>query len=170
MLMALLVNWFEVRFDHKTFELPYVDSPTWEDSTNVLHAHPEAQIARVRLESDEVRAYFVTGDPPPNGRMEISVFGIQNLSARIVEYNFARHLELTGSEVSRGRWGVDAIRNVQRFEQIGLALKQGINVKYFPVTEPQTRNGVTLNWIVRPVFERSLAELPQTHKYDGYPV
>jgi hypothetical protein len=168
--MALLVNWFEVRFDRKTFNLPYVDSPTWEDSTNLLHAYPDAQIARVRLESNEVRAYFVTGNPQPNGRAEISVFGIQNLSARIVEYNFARHLELAGAEVTRGRWGVDAIRTVQRFEQIGLVLKQGANIKYFAVIDPQTRNGVTLNWIVRPVFERSLAELPRIHKYDGYPV
>ena len=168
--MALLVNWFEVRFDHKTFNLPYIDSPTWEDSTGLLHAYPEAQIVRVRLESNEVRVYFVTGNPQPSGKVEISVFGIQNLSARIAEYNFARHLELTGAEVTRGRWGVDAIRTVQRFEPIGLVLKQGINVKYFAVTDPQTHNGVTLNWIVRPVFERSLAELPQTHKYDGYPV
>jgi len=168
--MALLVNWFEVRFERKSFYLPYVDSPTWEDSTNLLHAYPDSQIARVRLESNQVRAYFVTGTPQPNEKAEISVFGIQNLSARIIEYNFARQLELTGAEVTRGRWGVDAIRAVQRFEQIGLVLKQGINVKYFAVTDPQTHNGVTLNWIVRPVFERSLAELPQTHKYDGYPV
>ena len=168
--MALLVNWFEIRFERKTFNLPYLDSPTWEDSTNLLHAHPEEQIVRVKLESNAVRAYFITGTAQKSEMAEVSIFGVQSVSARIVEYNFARYLESAGAEVTRGRWGVDAIRTVYRFNEIGLVLKQGVNIKYFAVTDPEIHNGVTLNWIVRPMFERSLAELPPTHRYEGYPV
>jgi len=169
--VALLVNWFEIRFDHKSFDLPYIDSPRWEDSTDLLAAYPEAQIARVKLESGEVRTYFVTGAPQTNSKTEdVSVHRFQHVLRRIVEFNLACHFEQTDAEITRGRWGVDVVRTVQQFEPIGLVLKQGINIKYFAVTDPKFSNGVTLNWIVRSSFERSLAELPKTHRYDGYPV
>jgi len=90
--------------------------------------------------------------------------------ARIVEFNLAEHFKETGAEVTKGRWGVEALRTVQEYEQIGLVLKQGINLKYFAVTEPQFYNGITLNWIVRPSFSSSLANLPKKHIYNGYPV
>jgi hypothetical protein len=167
--VALLVNWFEIRFSHKVFSLPFLDSPTWEDSTASVATYPDAQVARQTLEDGTVRAYFISGKPN-NDWTEVSIHGSQNILARIVEFNLAEHFKQTGAEVKKGRWGVDALRTIQEYEQIGLVLKQGVNLKYFAVTEPQFYNGITLNWIVRPSFSRSLANLPKKHIYNGYPV
>jgi hypothetical protein len=49
-------------------------------------------------------------------------------------------------------------------------LKQGANIKYFAVEEPRFSSGVTLKWIVRPVFEKPLTALPSSHRCDGYPL
>lgn len=52
--MALLVNWFEVRFDRKDFDLPYVDCATWEESTEVLESYVQTETVRTRLDVFEL--------------------------------------------------------------------------------------------------------------------
>jgi hypothetical protein len=169
--MAILVNWFEVTFDRKEFELPYIDSNTWEESTEVLGRYPEAETVRTRLATNSIRTYFITGTPskqPTTGIVGID--GPRGVLARIIEYNLAKHFEASGAKVLSGRWGVEATREVQEFPDIGLTISQGINLQYFAVTQPSFRNGITLNWIIRPKFVLPLAKLPNDHSYDGYPV
>jgi len=168
--MALLLNWFEIRFERKSFDLPFLEFATWEESSSLRDQNPEAEVVRVKVETGSVRGYFVAGDEGGTITATVSVFGFHGLAARIIEYNIARHFGAGGAEVIRGRWGVDVLRDVHRFDEIGLLLKQGINLKHFPVTDSETLHGITLKWIVRPQFERPLAELPQSHRYDGYPV
>ena len=90
--------------------------------------------------------------------------------ARIVETNLGEHFKRAGAHISTSRWGVEATREVEKFAAAGLALRQGIHAKYFAVAEPEFRNGITINWVVRPYFFLPLAELPATHEYQGYPV
>jgi hypothetical protein len=168
--MALLVNWFEIRFERRSFDLPFLEFATWEESSGLKDQNPEAEVVRVEAETGSVRSYFVAGEAPGTSTATVSVFGFHGLTARIIEYNVAGHFGAGGAEVIRGRWGVDVLRDVHRFDEIGLVLKQGINLKHFPVTDSETRHGITLKWIVRPQFERALADLPQGHSYDGYPV
>ena len=168
--MALLVNWFEIRFERKSFDLPFLEFATWEESSGLRDQHPGAELVRGETETGSVRGYFVAGNGPGTSNANVSVFGFHGLAARIIEYNVAEHFRTGGAEVIRGRWGVDILRDVHRFDEIGLVLKQGINLKHFPVTHPETHHGITLKWIVRPQFDRSLADLPQSHSYDGYPV
>ena len=168
--MALLVNWFEIRFERKSFDLPYLEFATWEESSGVRDQNPGAEIVGVETATGSVRSYFVTGEGPEPSTDAVSIFRYHGLAARIIEYNTAEHFRSSGAEVARGRWGVDVLRDVHRFNEIGLVLKQGINLKYFPVSDSDTPHGVTLKWIVRPQFERALAHLPQAHRYDGYPV
>jgi hypothetical protein len=168
--MAILVNWFEVRFDRKDFDLPYVDCATWEESTDVLESYLQAETVRTRLDENAVRIYFVTGMPTGTPATDaIPVNGPRGVIARIIEHNLGHHFRDSGATVVSGRWGVDVMRNVQEFPEIGLTISQGINLKYFAVTEPKLGNGITLNWVVRPTFVRSLAKLPD-QSYDGYPV
>jgi hypothetical protein len=169
--MAILVNWFEIRFDKKCFELPYIDSSTWEESSEHLAQYPEAEAARVRLDDNTIRIYFVTGRPSdatPTGI--VPIHGPHGVLARIIEYNLGKHFQASGARILSGRWGVEATREVQTFSDIGLTISQGIHLHYFAVTQPQFRNGITLNWIIRPKFILSLAKLPSDHAYEGYPV
>jgi hypothetical protein len=168
--MALLVNWFEIRFERKSFDLPYLESATWEESSGVRDQNPGTEIVRVETETGSVRTYFVAGDGRGTSTGAVSIFRYHRLAARIIEYNIAKHFVSSGAEVARGRWGVDVLRDVHRFDEIGLVLKQGINLKHFPVTGSDTPHGITLKWMVRPQFELALANLPQSHTYDGYPV
>jgi hypothetical protein len=168
--MALLVNWFEVTFDRKTFSLPSVVVSSPEESHDLLEKYRGAQIGLTRTDS-EMRAYFVTGSPVEQFQMEeVSVFGPRSVLSRAVEFNLAQHFQDDDGEVTHGRWGVDILRRVHEYAEIGLVLKQGINIKYFAVQEPRFSSGVTLNWIVRAVFDRPLGAFPSTHRYDGYPV
>jgi hypothetical protein len=168
--MAILVNWFEVTFDRKEFDLPYRDADTWEASTAILRDKHTADVVRSKLE-DRVRLYFVTGKP--NGAAEsetISTHGHINIMARIVEKNLGQHFDDAGAHVTTGRWGMEATREVERFPPAGLVLRQGIHAKYFAVVEPGFRNGITINWVVRPYFFLPVGELPSQHAYQGYPV
>jgi len=168
--MAILVNWFEVTFDRKHFELPYCDVPTWEESTAVLRDHRAAEIVRSQVD-DHVRLYFVTERPSTaDGTENVPTHGHVSVMARIVETNLGQHFKRAGAQVTTSRWGMEATREVERFTAAGLALRQGIHAKYFAVVEPRFRNGITLNWVIRPDFFLSLAELPSRHEYQGYPV
>jgi hypothetical protein len=168
--MAILVNWFEVTFDHKQFELPYCDVATWEESTAILREKRTADIVRSKVD-DRVRLYFVTGHPNTAGEAEtVETRGHISIMARIVERNLGEHFRNSGAHVTTGRWGMEATREVQKFEAAGLALHQGIHAKYFAVVEPSFRNGITINWVVRSHFFLPVAELPAIHEYQGYPV
>jgi hypothetical protein len=169
--MAILVNWFEVTFSRKDFELPYMDSDTWEESTKLRAQYPEAETVRTRLENNTIRIYFVTSTPSKDPATDIvPVYGPRGVLARIIEYNLAKHFEASGASVVSGQWGVEATQEVQHFPDIGLMISQGIHLQYFAVTQAKFRNGITLNWIIRPTFVLPLAKLPSDHAYDGYPV
>jgi hypothetical protein len=168
--MAILVNWFEVTFDRKQFELPYRDVATWEESTAILRENRDADIVRSKLD-EGVRLYFVTGQPSTVAEAEtIEPRRHINIMARIVEKNLGEHFRRSGAHVRTSRWGMEATREVQKFEAAGLVLRQGIHAKYFAVVEPRFRNGITINWVVRPHFFLPVAELPAIHEYQGYPV
>ena len=168
--MAILVNWFEVTFDRKQFELPYCDVATWEESTAILRENRTADIVRSKLD-DGVRLHFVTGRPNTVAEAEtIETRGHINIMARIVEKNLGEHFRRSGAHVTTSRWGMEATREVQKFEEAGLALRQGIHAKYFAVVEPGFRNGITINWVVRQHFFLPVIELPAVHEYQGYPV
>jgi hypothetical protein len=168
--MAILVNWFEVTFDRKHFDLPYLDAATWEESTPIVQEHRQADIVRIR-EDGRIRLYFVTGRPNSAAQVETLVtHGRIGVMARIVEKNLSEHFRSAGAHISTSRWGIEATREIQRFPAAGLVLRQGIHVKYFAVVEPGFRNGITINWVVRPHFFLPIAELPNSHGYGGYPV
>jgi hypothetical protein len=168
--MAILVNWFEVTFDRKQFELPYCDVDTWDKSTATLRSYPDAEIVRTKLD-DRVRLHFVTGRSGEAAEIEtVATHGRPNIMAHVIERNLAEHFKASGAHVSTSRWGMEATREVQRFPAAGLLLRQGIHAKYFAVVEPGFRNGITINWVVRPNFFLPISELPSTDEYQGYPV
>jgi hypothetical protein len=168
--MAILVNWFEVTFDRKGFELPYCDVPTWEEATALVRTRGTAEIVRSKVDG-HVRLHFVTGRPATARETEsVPTHGHVSVMARIVETNLGEHFKRAGAQVATSRWGMEATREVERFPVAGVTLRQGIHAKYFAVVEPRFRNGVTLNWVVRPHFFLSVGELPSTHEYQGFPV
>src|SRR5205823_13409728 len=108
--MAILVNWFEVTFDRKQFELPYCDVATWEESTAILRENRTADIVRSKLD-DGVRLHFVTGRPNTVAEAEtIETRGHINIMARIVEKNLGEHFRRSGAHVTTSRWGMEATR------------------------------------------------------------
>ncbi|HOC56887.1 MAG TPA: hypothetical protein PKI20_14815 [Verrucomicrobiota bacterium] len=170
--MAILVNWFEVTFDRKEVTLPFLASPSWEESTTVLERYPAMELVRVRQADQTIRLYFVTGHPEGDFTTEtVSLAGPRAIAARLIEYNLAKHFEKLGARVViNHRWGIDATREAQQFAAIGLTVHQGINAKYFAVTEPRLQHGITLNWITPPFFTLPVSQLPATRSYDGFPV
>jgi hypothetical protein len=171
--MAILVNWFEVSFNQKEMTFPSLTAATWEESTPILNNNPNAEIVRGFRRSEElVRLFFVTGQPAEDHSLvAINLTGERSLAARIVEYNLAKHFEKLGNKVRHDHhWGVEATREVLNFEQIGLRIHQGVSAKYFAVAEPAFRHGITLNWVIRPVFTLPVIQLPQEREYDGFPV
>ncbi len=170
--MAILVNWFEVTFDRKDLSLPVLPSPSWEESTAVLDQYHAAEVVRIRQPDNSIRLYFITGTPHGDSSTEtVPLAGARTIAARLIEYNLAKHFEKQGARVQfNHRWGVNATRQVQEFPRIGLALHQGINAKYFAVTDPRFQHGITLNWITPPFFTIPISQLPNSRSYDGFPV
>lgn len=170
--MAILVNWFEVNFDRQEFALPFVDAKDWDSSTEILNLHPGIEIVRTHQEDGTIRLFFVTGTPTncSSDTTIVAVRGHQSVLARIIEHNLGVFFAAASARVVADRWGVEITREVQRFDQIGLTIDQGIVAKYFAVTEPSWHNGITLNWVVRPYFTIPLSRMPDNIKYDGFPV
>lgn len=170
--MAILVNWFEVTFDRKEITLPVLTSSSWEASTPIVERYTNLEIVRIRQPDQTIRVYFVTGQPACDFTTEtLSLAGPRAIAARLIEYNLAKHFEKLGARVVvNRRWGVNATREVQQFPAIGLTIHQGINAKYFAVTEPRLQHGITLNWITPPFFTIPVSQLPASRSYDGFPV
>jgi hypothetical protein len=169
--MAILVNWFEVTFDRKEFTLPFLSCATWDESTPILRQYPEARIVRSRQQDGTIRLYFITGTPVVDHSTEaVPSAGMMSVAARLIESNLGKYFEDQGTRVSSSHWGTEITREVQSFSPIGLTIQQGIHAKYFADLEPKFRHGITLNWIVRPIFTLSIADLPATKNYDGLPV
>jgi hypothetical protein len=129
-------------------------------------------VVRIRQPDDSIRLYFITGAPCGDSSTEkIPLAGARAIAARLIEYNLAKYFEKLGARVHFShRWGVNATRQAQEFPRIGLALHQGINAKYFAVTEPNFQHGITLNWITPPFFTIPVSQLPNSRSYDGFPV
>ena len=170
--MAILVNWFEVTFDRKDITLPFLTCSSWDESTPIVERYPAMEIVRVRGTDQTIRLYFVTGQPEGDVQTEtMSQAGPRPVAARLIEYNLAKHFEKSGARVVvNHRWGINATREVQQFAAIGLTIHQGINAKYFAVTEPRLQHGITLNWITPPFFMLPVSQLPPSRSYDGFPV
>jgi hypothetical protein len=170
--MAILVNWFEVTFDCKECTFPYLTSPSWEESSTILEAYRTAEIVRVRQPDGGIRLYFVTGKPASEfAHASVALANERSVAARVVEYNLAKFFEKPGMRVNFDHhWGVEITREVQKFPHIGLTIHHGVTAKYFAVTESKYRHGITLNWIVRPLFTLPLSDLPAAKPYDGFPV
>jgi hypothetical protein len=170
--MAILVNWFEVTFDRKDITLPFLACASWTESTVILKQYPDAQIVRERQDTGEIRLYFVAGQPSgEHFTASVAFVGAPAISARVIEYNLGKHFEKLGARVTLSHnWGIDATREVQKFSSIGLAIHQGINAKYFSLSEPTWQHGITLNWITPPLFTLPVSALPATQCYDGFPV
>lgn len=170
--MAILVNWFEATFERKDCTLPFVTSPSWEESSAILNAHPTAEIVRLRQADGTIRLYFVAGQSA--GAVQsatVMLAAERSISARLIEYNLANFFEKTGARVYYSRhWGVEVTSEAQQYPGIGLTIHQGMSAKYFADTESKFRHGLTLNWIVRPLFTMSVSDLPTTRDYDGFPV
>src|SRR6266496_1706823 len=169
--MAILVNWFEVTFDRKDITLPVLTCSSWEESTPILNHYPATEIVRVRQPDQSIRLYFVTGQPEGTFSTDtIPLAATRSISARLIEYNLAKHFEKSGARVVFShRWGVNATREAQQFSPIGLTIHQGINANYFAVTEPRLQHGITLNWITPTFFTLPVSQLPTSRSYDGFP-
>src|SRR5207249_2704373 len=81
--------------------------------------------ANVRSKLDDrVRLYFVTDHPSTVGETEnVPTHGHISIMARIVEKNLGEHFRRAGAHVTTSRWGMEATREVQKFEEAGLALR-----------------------------------------------
>jgi hypothetical protein len=170
--MAILVNWFEVTFERKECTLPFIPAPSWEASTEILRAHPDAEIVRVRQSEGQIHLYFVSGTPQGSAQSATLVLNAErSVAARLIEYNLAKFFEGSAARVHFDHhWGVEVTREAQQFPSIGLSIHQGMSAKYFADTESKIRHGLTLNWIVRPFFTKPLDEMPAIRDYDGFPV
>jgi hypothetical protein len=170
--MAVLVNWFHVSFDQDVFELPSVVVPNWEAARDLCNQHRDAEMVRIRKEDQTIRVIYVTKSPSESLLVpfQISTKGPMPVLARIVEYNLIEHFSSASVQAGKDRWKAWAMQVVEQYDELGLSISVGIEAKYFGLTEPRPTSGITLNWAVKPVFDRSLAQMPMEFDYGSLPV
>jgi hypothetical protein len=170
--MAVLVNWFQVSFDQDTFEIPSVIVPSWIAARDLCAQDRAAETVKIQNSDDTVSVVYVTESPQKSSIVPFRVTprGPIPVLARIVEYNFVQHFSSSSIQSGRDRWKAWATKAVERFDEAGLSISVGIEAKYFGIAEPRQTSGITLNWAVRPTFDRSLAQMPKGFDYGSFPV
>jgi hypothetical protein len=178
--MALIVNTFKANLNPIEFTLPFVDYPSWEESTSAKAQKFPGQITcRYALKDqprgtgpDKARMVFL-GDTPPSD-LPTEVFDVSfqwRIGTLLIEIALEEHFRQRGFRIERTRFQVFALRPVTDSGSSAVELATGISFDAkHPFKDEPNDFAVTFNWEVRAQFRASLAEKTMAQAAIGMPV
>ena len=178
--MALIVNTFKANLNPVEFTLPFVDYPSWEESTSAKAQNYPGQITcryAVKEQSqgagpDKARMVFLGHDPPsdvPSGVFDVSLQW--RIGTLLIEIALEEHFRQRGFRIERTRFQVFALRPVTDSGSSAVELATGISFDAkHPFKDEPNDFAVTFNWEVRAQFRASLAEKTMAQAAIGMPV
>ena len=178
--MALIVNTFKANLNPVEFTLPFVDYPSWEESTRAKAQNfPRQMTCRYALREqtqgagpDKARMVFLGDEPPSDLPTKVFDVSVQwRIGALLIEKALEEHFEQRGFRIERTRFQVFALRPVMDSGSSAVELATGISFDArHPFGDEPYDFAVTFNWEVRAQFRASLAEKAMARAAIGMPV
>lgn len=134
--MTLVLNTFKANLNPVEFTFPFMDYPSWEESTKAkIQDYPGQITCRFAVKAqphdtgpDKARMVFLGEDPPSELPTEVFDTGVQwRIGALLIEKALEDHFQQRGFRIERTRFQVFALRPVLDSGSSALELATGIS-------------------------------------------